>query len=130
MSLSNEGRLRYICPECQSPWSWFFDRDEPALKCSVCCFERTKPAESTPAPTAEPSPGYYKMYLSEQARAERAEAEVKALREALYEATESLGSIRRLAGKKGEDMADMDQVIGYATSRENVARATLDRSGR
>jgi hypothetical protein len=38
---------------------------------------------SRPAPTAEPSPGYYKMYLSEQARAERAEADEKALREAL-----------------------------------------------
>ncbi len=54
-----------------------------------------------------------------------AHAAVEAMAEALEEATQSLETIERLAGKKEEGLACFVDVRGYAHSRATVARKSL-----
>lgn len=71
-----------------------------------------------------PKDGFDSGTLSSQIRMK--DAEIKRLREALYEASESLRSISRLAGK--EDLATILDIRGYANSRYMVARKALEQS--
>jgi hypothetical protein len=70
------------------------------------------------------------LLAAAEARAEQAERERDALREALGDAAQSLETIRSLGGHDDTGLDDMLSVRCYANSRATVARAALNETAR